>query len=398
MTAQAGLIQGESDTPAAGSVRLLEGRERPLLQGHSWVLSGGVAEVSGSPRAGDAVEVCDAGGRVLGIGDFDPDSQLRVRVTQLGAPAQRVDDATWFEGRLRAALAWRTGHPLLARTDALRLVHAESDGLPGLTLDRYAHWLVLRPGTPAMLRRSLQYAELIERVTGCRGGWLRGDVQRPLAARELFGEVPEEPVEIREGGRRYWVDLRRGQKTGFYLDQRDARARFAELAAGQRVLDLFAYSGGFSAAALAGGAVSALAVESSAAACALARKNAPAAQVLEADVGEYLRGADERFGLVAVDPPPLAKRSRDVAGASRAYRELNAQALRRVAPGGHLFTFSCSHHVDAERFQKIIASAVREARRPAQILARLGAPADHPVSAAHPQGEYLSGLLLRVGD
>ncbi len=382
---------------ARGSVRLLPGRERPVLQRHPWILSGSVAEVDGNPEPGDPVAVRDAAGTLLGIGDFDPGSQIRVRMTALGDAANH-DDASWFEARLGAALGWRAAHPLLQGTDALRLLHAESDGLPGLTLDRYADWLVVRPSTPAMLRRVERYAAVLQRWTGTQGGWLRGDVQRPIPARQLFGSVPEEPVAVQEHGRRYWVDLRHGQKTGFYLDQRDSRTLLARLAPRRRVLDLFAYSGGFSAAALAAGAAAAVAVESSPGACALARRNAPDAEIHEGDVREYARKHDARFDLVVLDPPPLAKRARDVGPASRAYKDLNLWALRRTAPGGQLLTFSCSHHVDAALFQKIVAGAALDAKRSVQVLARLQAPPDHPVAGHHPQSEYLSGLLLRVED
>jgi 23S rRNA (cytosine1962-C5)-methyltransferase len=384
-------------TGKRAAVRLQPGRERSLRQGHPWVLSGSVAEVVGDPAPGDWVQVRDAHGELLGAGDFDPESQIRVRMAWLGEPRPDWDDESWFEERLVGALAWRAAHPLLQGSDALRLVHAEADGLPGLTIDRYGPWLVVRPGSPAMLRRVDRYAELLRRWTGAQGAWLRGDVQRPLEARQLFGSaVPAEPVPISEHGRSYFVDLQRGQKTGFYLDQRDSRSLLGRLARGQRVLDLFAYSGGFAAAALAGGATSVLAVESSPAACALARKNAPAAELYEGDVRQFLRAHEDRFDLIALDPPALAKRSRDVPAASRAYKDLNLWALRRAAPGAHLLTFSCSHHLDAALFQKIVAGAARDARRSVQILARLGAPPDHPVAAHHPESEYLKGLLLRV--
>jgi 23S rRNA (cytosine1962-C5)-methyltransferase len=245
-----------------------------------------------------------------------------------------------------------------------------------------------------MLRRLPLLAELLAAETPAKGAWLRGEAQG--VERGLFGEVPDEPTLIHERGRTYAVDLRRGQKTGFYLDQRDARDLFARLAPGRRAADLFCYTGGFAAAALAGGASSVIAVDTSEPALALAARNAPGATAVCEDVGEYLRRDPGPFDLIALDPPPLARRKRDVPAAARAYKDLNLWALRRAAPGAHLLTFSCSHHVDAGLLRSIAFGAAEDARRDVQLLAVLGAPPDHPVALVHPEGEYLKGLLLRV--
>jgi 23S rRNA (cytosine1962-C5)-methyltransferase len=214
--------------------------------------------------------------------------------------------------------------------------------------------------------------------------------------RVLFGSIPESPVWIEERRRRYRVDLRHGQKTGFYLDQREARDLFATLAEGAQALDLFSYSGGFASAAVQGGARSVVAVESSRPGVQLLAENAPQAEAVCGDAGAFLRQDTRGYDLIVLDPPPLAKRRRDVSAASRAYKDLNLWALRRAASGAHLFTFSCSHHVDAVLFRKIVFGAVADAGAEVQLLAPLSAPADHPVSMRHPQGEYLRGLLLRV--
>ena len=373
------------------SVVLRPGRERSLGLGHPWLLSGSVDRVEGSPAPGDVVQVRDAGGTRLGTGDWDPDAQIRVRLFAFGKDP--VDEAAWLESSLEGALAWRRGHPLLLGTDALRLVHSEADGLPGLTVDRYADWLSLRVGTPAMLRRAPRIAEILAKLTGARGAWLRAE---GAAGAVLSGDVPAEPIAIDERGRRYRVDLRHGQKTGFYLDQRDARDLFARLAKGMRALDLFAHTGGFACAAQAGGAAEVVAVESSEQAARLLAQNAPGCEVVRGDVNEFLHADARSFDLVSVDPPPFAKRKRDVTAACRAYKDLNLRVLRRVADGAHVLTFSCSHHVEPELFRKVVFGAAHDAGREVQALAVLGAPPDHPVSLRHPQGEYLKGLLLRV--
>ena len=374
------------------SVLLQPDRARSLALRHPWVLSGSVARVEGSPAAGDVVAVRAASGEVLGYGDFDPDAQIRVRMLAFGKDAP--DENAWLEARLAQALAWRAAHPLLADTDALRLAHAEADGLPGLVIDRYADWLALRAGTPGMLRRAARVGEILAKLTGARGAWLRAENAPGVT---LFGDVPETPVEIQERGRRYRVDLRHGQKTGFYLDQRDARDLFAKLARGANALDLFAHTGGFACAALQGGAASVVAVESSDTALRLLAQNAPAAEAVGADVNVFLRDDARSYELIAVDPPPFAKRKRDVPAACRAYKDLNLRALARAAEGAHVLTFSCSHHVEPELFRKVVFGAAHDARREVQLLATLGAPPDHPVALEHPQGEYLKGLLLRVG-
>jgi 23S rRNA (cytosine1962-C5)-methyltransferase len=378
-------------------VRLRAERERSVRRRHPWLMSGSIEAVEGEPAPGAGVLVVDSRGRPLGWGDWDPGAQIRVRICEFG-DAKRAAPADWLRARLRAALHWRTRHALLQDTDALRLVHAEADGLPGLIVDRYADHLVVRPGTPGMLARVPLLAELLAAAAPARGAWLRGEPQRgtPVAERALFGEIPGAPIEIHERGRHYAVDLRRGQKTGFYLDQRDARDLFQRLAPGARAADLFCYTGGFAAAALAGGAASVVAVDTSESALALLAQNAPGAAAVCEDVAEYLRRDPGPFDLIALDPPPLARRKRDVPAAARAYKDLILRALRRAAPGAHLLAFSCSHHVDPWLLRSIAFGAAEDAGRDVQLLGLLGAPPDHPVALVHPEGEYLKGLLLRV--
>ncbi len=377
------------------TVHLREGRERPLRRGHPWVLSGSVDHVEGDPESGDVVRVEGAHGERLGVGDYDPDSQIRVRMHGFG-PTDADPDEDWLLARIEAALAWRATHPALRDTDAIRLIHAEGDGLPGLSVDRYADWLVLKLTTPAMWRRAQRIGEILQPLTGAQGAWLRGDTS-VQTERALFGSVADEPVQIHERGRAYWVDLRHGQKTGFYLDQRDARDLFRRLAAPDvRALDLFSFTGGFALAAQQGGAREVVAVESSLPAHKLLCRNAPGVEAVLGDVPEFLRKDERRFDLIALDPPPFARRKRDVSAACRAYKDLHLWALRRAQPGAHLLSFSCSHHVGAELFAKVVLSAALDAGAELQVLGTLGAPPDHPLALTHPQGAYLNGLLLRV--
>jgi len=381
-------------------VRLQPGRERQLRFGHPWVLSGSVDTLRGDPVPGDVVRVVAADGSDLGLGDYDPGSQIRVRMLGGRGMALEAEPEGWLEERLEAASRARQVLPQLRDTDAWRLAHAEGDALPGLTIDRYARWAVLKASTPAMARRALAAAHWLMRTQkDLEGVWLRGDLRgtTDLEERTLLGQVPDEPIEIQEHGRRYWLDLRRGQKTGFYLDQRDARDLCQALAKGRRMLDLYAYTGGFSLAALAGGAQGVSAVESSGPAAALLARNAPGCARIVGDVGDYLQSSSEHFDLITIDPPPFARHKRDVEAACRAYRELHVRALGRATAGAHVLTFTCSHHVDATLFRRTVSAAAHASGRRITLLGTLGAPADHPVALSHPEGEYLTGLWLHVG-
>jgi 23S rRNA (cytosine1962-C5)-methyltransferase len=387
-------------------VVLLPGRDASLRRRHPWVLSGAVARVEGDAVAGDLVRVVAANGETLGHGHYGPSSQLRVRLLAFG-------DEPCGEGviadRLRAALAARAGHPLLAETNALRLVNAEGDGLPGLVVDRFADVVVVRAGSPAWIARGAAVADVLRESTGARAGLARPDaaaLRREGAHAEpstLWGEPPAEPVELREGARRYLADVAHGQKTGFYLDQRDARDLVQKLATRGRVLDLFSYTGGFAVAALHGGAEEVVLVDSSRDALALAERNLRLAgaseahaRVVVADGFEFARKEARGFDLAIADPPPLARRKADVPRAARAYKDVLLHLLRAAPPGARVLAFSCSHHVGPELFRKIAFGAALDAGRDACVAAELGAPPDHPVSLFHPEGRYLTGLLLEV--
>jgi 23S rRNA (cytosine1962-C5)-methyltransferase len=385
-------------------VVLHPGREKSVLRRHPWLLSGAVASVSGEAAPGDWACVRAAHGEVLGFGHYSPVSQIRVRMLCFGKDAP--DDGLVAE-RIREAVRRRADRALIGDTDALRLVNAEGDGLPGLVADRYGDVVVMRAGTAGMSVRRALVAEALREATGAAAGLERADAA--AARREgiavsqgvLWGEPPGR-VWIRERQRRFVVDLERGQKTGFYLDQRDARDLLESLAAGRRVLDCFAYTGGLACAAARGGAASLTLVESSADALALAaenlRANAPEVPaILECtDAFRFLRASGERFDLLLVDPPALAKRQADVPRAARGYKDALLHALRRAEAGAYVLAWSCSHHVGPELFRKIAFAASLDAGRPLAVLHELGAPADHPVALDHPEGRYLCGLLLRA--
>jgi len=385
---------------------LRPGRDRSLRRRHPWVLSGAVAELRGDGPPGEPVRVLSAEGEVLGTGDLSPASALRVRMLAFGKEALAP---AWLEERLRAAVVRRREQPLLAGTDAVRLVNAEGDHLPGLVVDRYADCAVVVLTTAAMHARREEIARTLRDATGASAGFERADTracrQEGVPARQgaLWGAAPEAPIPILERGRRYAVDVVHGQKTGFYLDQRDARDRVERLAAGRRVLDLFCYTGGFALAAVQGGARHVTAVDGSAPALEHGRAQREALGAGGAGV-EWVRadafrstGPDgDPFELVVVDPPPLARRSADAPRAVRALRELLARVLRRAAPDAFVLAFSCSHHVDRQALRKAIFQASLQADLGLRVLEELGAPVDHPVSLDHPEGAYLSGLLLQV--
>ena len=394
-------------------VVLHSGRDRSLRRRHPWVLSGAVDRVSELPggSTGGWARVSSAEGEVLGYGDYSGNSALRVRMLCFGKDEPRSD---LIQARLSAAIEARRTHPLLANTDAVRLVNAEGDGLPGLVVDRYADALVVKFASSGMAARREEIAHGLKELSHARLGYERADPT--LSRREgmsvqqgpLWGTPPSGPVEIDERGRRFWVDLSAGQKTGFYLDQRDHRDLVQLLSSGRRVLDLFAYTGGFSVAAAAGGARAVTLVESSPSALEVANANLETNRVdcevecVRADAFRYLRpgkGPDHRegsFDLLVIDPPPLARRKRDVGRAARAYKDLLLFALRAASPDALILAFACSHHVGPELFRKICFGASLDAGRPLKVLRELGAPADHPVALDHPEGVYLKGLLLQV--
>jgi 23S rRNA (cytosine1962-C5)-methyltransferase len=385
---------------------LKKGREKALKRRHPWIFSGAVEKASGKP--GETLEVRDASGKVLGLAAYSPNSQIRARVWTFN-PAEEVD-AAFFRGRIQKALALREALPAAKHTNALRLVNGESDGLPGLVVDRYADVLVAQFLAAGVERWRDPILDALVELSGCEAIFERSDAE----VRKLEGLEPRvgfargnrnaTRCPIIEYGLNFRVDVEQGQKTGFFLDQRENRQRVRALAAGREVLDGFSYTGGFSIAALAGGAKRVTALESSAPALEVAKENLAAnpldasrVEFVQADVFAHLRklrDSGTHFDLIVLDPPKFAPSAAQVEKAARAYKDINLWALKLLSPGGLLATFSCSGGVSAELFQSIVAGAGLDAGADAKIIERFGAAADHPVALEFPEGEYLKGLLV----
>jgi len=386
---------------------LKPGREKSLKRRHPWVFSGAVAKVQGKPETGETVELWSATGEFLAVAAYSPKSQIVARIWDWG---ERAIDRAFFAERIARAVAQRRAFLDGAATDAYRLLHGESDGLPGVVADRYGDTLVLQLTSAGAERWREVIADALLDATGASRIWERSDAEvRALegltpAAGPLRG--PREPARIvmREHGVRFEVDLERGHKTGFYLDQRENRLLLRDLVRGRDVLDGFCYTGGFALNAARGGARSVFALDSSAEALALARANAQLNDLSGIDwVGgdvfqmlRHLRDGRRQFDLVVLDPPKFAPTAAHAARAARAYKDINLLAFKLLRAGGLLMTFSCSGGVSADLFQKIIAGAALDAGVDAQFIDRLGAGPDHPVALSFPEGEYLKGLLCRV--
>jgi 23S rRNA (cytosine1962-C5)-methyltransferase len=386
---------------------IVAGREKSLLRRHPWIFSGAVATVKGRPAAGQTVDVLGQGGHWLARAAYSPKSQIMGRV--LTFDAQEAVEEDFFLRRIAESAGRRVEFE--AASNALRLVHSESDGLPGLILDRYAGVLVFQLLTAGMefwraaiiaaLRSLFPDDAILERSDA--------DVRAKegLAARVeiVHGHIPE-LVEIHENGVKYLVDVQAGHKTGFYLDQRDSRQAVGRAARGLAVLNSFCYTGGFGLAALGGGAAHVTQLDASAPALALAESNrdlngfaADSMDTVCGDAFQILRGwhkEGRRFDLIVLDPPKFVDSKASLNRACRGYKDVNLCAMRLLAPGGRLFTFSCSGLMEDALFQKIVADAALDAGRDGRIVRRLTQAPDHPVSLAFPEGAYLKGLEVLV--
>lgn len=387
-------------------ITLSPGRERPIRDGHPWVFSGAIQSEQGDREAAVA-QVFDASGARLGAGFYSAASQIRVRM--LAPDPQRdaaggVVDASYFERKLRAADFWRQ-RLLPAGTSGYRLLNAEGDGLPGWTIDRFGDVLVSQMTSAGLERLRGAAYEALARIYPGSPILHLGDLAArreeglPLVAETIAGPLPREAM-FEESGLKFVAELEGGQKTGFYCDQRDNRRLVETYARDRRVLDLFSHTGAFSLYALRGRARSVTAVESAGRLNDIGRRlvlenhlDPGRTDLVTADVFDDLRQRRESYDLVVCDPPPLAKRRTHLDKAARAYKDLNRLALGRLAPGGLLFTFSCSGAIDGKLFRQILFAAAVEARVDLALLAPLGAATDHPVSVFHPQGEYLKGWL-----
>jgi len=382
---------------------LKSGREKSLKRRHPWIFSGAIARVEGKPQPGDSVAVHAADGAFLAVAAYSPESQIRARVWSWTAGDI---DAAFFAQRVARAAAARSA----SVDDSVRLVHGESDGLPGVVADRYGDTVVVQLLSAGAERWRGAIADALAALSGVSRVIERSDADvrelegLPAQSGLLRGEPATEPLVVREHALEFVVDTVQGHKTGFYLDQRDNRLLLRGLAKGRAVLDCFCYSGGFALNALAGGAKAVTAIDSSGPALAAAQANAlrnqlPAAEWLETDVFQALRkfrDGGRKFDLIVLDPPKFAPTAAHAEKAARAYKDINLLGFKLLNPGGTLMTYSCSGGVSADLLQKIVAGAALDAGADARIERWLHASADHPVTMNFPEGEYLKGLLLRV--
>ncbi|WP_027476247.1 class I SAM-dependent rRNA methyltransferase [Curvibacter gracilis] len=395
------------------TIRLREGKERSLLRRHPWIFDSAIAKGGGD--AGETVRVEASDGRFLAWAAFSPASKIKARVWSFDE-TQRID-AAFMGAAIKRSIAARAWFDV--QSNGIRLVHGESDGLPGLVVDRYDDTLVAQFGTAGMERWKDVLADALLRETGLSKlyersdassraleglpeatGWLRGGT---LAD----GQPAPTGITLREHDWQLTLDVAEGHKTGFYLDQRDSRKRFAEVTRQRQfgsVLNCYCYTGGFTVAALSGGAGHVTSIDSSAPALERARAHvalngfaAERAEFLDADVNASLRrfGAEGRsFDAIILDPPKFAPTAAHADRAARAYKDINRLAFKLLAPGGVLFTYSCSGGISADLFHKIVASAGSDAGVDGYITERLGGAPDHPMTIAFPEGEYLKGLVV----
>jgi len=392
------------------TVVLKPGRDKSILRRHPWIFSGALAEVRGAPEDGETVEVLSSQGEYLAKGAYSSASQIRVRIWSWDPDEEISPD--FFRQRIEKSIRRREGCVDPTQTDAVRLVHAESDGLPGLIVDRYRDILVMQCLSWGIERWRETLVDVLVELTGLDCVFERSDVEvRALEGQEarsgpLHGGTPPERIKISEFGIEYWVDVQHGHKTGFYLDQRANRKTVRQFANGREVLDCFAYTGGFTLAALKGGAKKSLCIEASAEAIDLGRENVAlngfnpeAVEWVQGNAFQEMRKLRDRgrsFDLVILDPPKFAATAAQAARAARGYKDINLLGLKLLHPRGILATFSCSGGVDADLFQKILAGAALDAGVEARIIQRLSQDCDHPVALNFPEGAYLKGLIVCV--
>ena len=382
-------------------------KEESLLRFHPWVFSGAIQAIEGEPAEGDLVEIYDAGKRYLATGHYQIGS-IAVRILSFG---RRPIDAGFWQERIGIAYELRRslGLTASAHNDTYRLVHGEGDNLPGLVIDMYAHTAVMQAHSVGMHMARHEIADALKNIVGpqLENIYYKSEATLPykadLGAEDGYlygGEVEDIAL---ENGLRFYVDWQKGQKTGFFVDQRENRRLLEHYAAGRSVLNMFCYTGGFSFYAMRGGARLVHSVDSSAKAISLTTRNVglnfphdPRHEAYAEDAFKYLERMGNNYDLIILDPPAFAKHKNVLRNALQGYRKLNAIAFEKIKPGGILFTFSCSQVVNKENFRLAVFSAAAQSGRSVRILHQLTQPADHPVNIYHPEGEYLKGLVLYV--
>ncbi|CUY39080.1 Ribosomal RNA large subunit methyltransferase I [Serratia marcescens] len=389
---------------------LAKGREKSLLRRHPWVFSGAVQRVEGKAHSGETIDILDSQGKWLARGAYSPESQIRARVWTF-QPDEEIN-IDFFIRRLQQAQSWRDWVAQRDGLDGYRLIAGESDGLPGITIDRFQNFLVLQLlSTGAEYQRPALLSALQHCYPEC-SIYDRSDVAvrkkegLPLAQGPVLGDLPPELLPITEHGMKLLVDIQQGHKTGFYLDQRDSRLAARNYSAGRRVLNCFSYTGAFAVSALMGGCAQVISVDTSQAALDIARQNVELnkldlskAEFVRDDVFQLLRNyrtQGEKFDLIIMDPPKFVENKNQLASACRGYKDINMLALQLLNPGGILLSFSCSGLMPTDLFQKILADAAVDAGRDVQFIEQFRQAADHPVIATYPEGLYLKGFACRV--
>ena len=389
------------------SLILKPGREKSLLRRHPWIFSGAIHHLEGNPASGATVDLLSSEGQFLARASYSPESQIRARVWTF---EEESVDREFFRRRISTALRSRRAWNLENESNAWRLLYAESDGVPGLIVDKYNDVLVMQSLTAGAEHWKEAFADLLVEETGLSTIFERSDADvRALEGLEpevglLRGSLPVTTFPITENDLQFKVNLQSGHKTGFYLDQRANRLRVRELAKDRDVLDCFCYTGGFTVNALAGGAKSVLSVDSSADALEMCRENIALNDLpverqtsSEGDVFQLLRkfrDENRSFDMIILDPPKFAPTSAQAEKAARGYKDINLLAFKLLRPFGILVTFSCSGGIDAGLFQKIVAGSALDAGVEAQIVGHLSQGADHPVALHFPEGAYLKGLVI----
>lgn len=389
---------------------LKSGREKSVNRHHPWIFSGAIQKVINAPESGETIQICNSSGEFLAWGAYSPTSNIRARIWTWNFE-ERIDEQ-FFSRKLASALRIRQSMPELRTTNACRLVHGESDNMPGLIVDQYDKVLSVQFLSAGMeYWREVIISQLLQ-ILEVESIYERSDVEvralegLPERIGLIWGEQISDNVMIHENDLLFGVDVRGGHKTGFYLDQRENRAILRQIAEDKRVLDCFCYTGGFSLSALAGGASTVQAVDTSAAALDAAQINAKQNDLdlrhtnwIQGDVFTVLRqmrDRGEKFDLIVLDPPKFAPTKSQVQRAARGYKDINLLAFKLLSPGGELVTFSCSGGLDSFLFQKIVADAALDAGVNARILRRLTQAADHVVATHFPEGEYLKGFHIQV--
>jgi 23S rRNA (cytosine1962-C5)-methyltransferase len=394
------------------SVRLVlaKGREKSLLRRHPWVFSGAIARVEGKASPGETVDVVDHKGGWLARAAWSPASQIRARVWTFDY--DEAVDIDFFTRRLQKAQLWRDWLAARDGLDSYRLIAGESDGLPGITIDRFGDFLVLqllsagaeyqRPALVSALQSLYPDCSIYDRSDVA----VRKKEGMALTQGPVCGELPPDLLTIEEHGMKLLVDIKAGHKTGYYLDQRDSRFATRRYVKDKRVLNCFSYTGGFAVSALLGGCREVISVDTSEEALAIARQNVTLnqqglsrAQFVRDDVFKLLRRYREQgetFDVIVMDPPKFVENKNQLAGACRGYKDINLLALQLLNPGGILLTFSCSGLMASDLFQKIVADAAVDAGRDVQFIEQFRQAADHPVIASYPEGLYLKGFACRL--